>query len=90
LKTLHPGRDRLTVDHEVVARNPEKFVACWERDVTVRSQLCDLIERSRRQRPTRPSRTSSGLGGSALEVATQSNNYGLGGSLNVRDPRWAL
>ena len=53
IETLQPGRDRLTVEHELVARNPDKFVACWNLDVKVRSQLCDYLERSRRHGLTR-------------------------------------
>jgi hypothetical protein len=93
VETLEPGRHRLAVDHELVARNPDKFVACWKRDVKVRSQLCDMIERSRRLGSRRSLPTTQnlyGLGGSALDLTGPSNNYGLGGSLNGWKPDWAL
>jgi len=87
VETLVPGRDRLSIDHDFVARDPEQFEACWKRDVKVRSQLRDMIERSRTKSPA-PS--GYGRDGSALEVPTPSNNYGVGGSLNVPDPpEWA-
>ena len=81
VETLEPGRDRLSIDYPLVARNPDKFVACWDRDVKVRSQLCDYLERSRQHRATRPGRatpaTGYGLGSSALQVPTATTNSGL-------------
>jgi hypothetical protein len=86
--TLEPRRDRITVDHELVARNPDKFVACWNRDVRVRSVLCDYLERTLKPGgSTRTATSRPGVGGSALDVATQTR---LGGSLNVRGPHRAL
>jgi hypothetical protein len=79
-ETLVPGRDRLSVDHEFVTRHPEKFVACWSRDVHVRRQLVELRERAQRR----------ASGPRSKRAPDTASNYGLGAAPRTTEASWRL
>jgi hypothetical protein len=89
VETLMPGRDRLTVEHPLVRRQPEKFDLCWKRDRATRMRLREYHERAlrhiERELGERPTDTAS-----CLRLPTSAaNNYGLGVSRD-RPKSWEL